>query len=396
MLRATATRSLLKSFTKAPVARSSYTAASAKFRNPVPAPQLTIRRPQVLKSLARPATSAFYATNPNGPPWDKIDTKAEEEIGKQRMKPDPEHVTGGSSVRHVFEESQAPKHQEEDMMAGIKADIKTIQETFTLSHVPKEALYIGGAGLLPYAATSLSTVWLSYDINHAHANGNGIMFSPETAHQLLDFVTPIQIGYGAVIISFLGAIHWGMEFAGYGGSHGYRRYMIGVAAPAIAWPTIFFPYETALITQFLAFNFLYFTDARATVRGWFPEWYSIYRFVLTFIVGASIVASLIGRGRIVHADAGLKSPFDYIKGDRDQQWEALELEEKERRAAMVEKDESEDEEGSEDGDGDEKEEKEEEEENEEKEEKEEKGDEGDEKKAKKAKKSKKDNDDDDE
>lgn len=146
-----------------------------------------------------------------------------------------------------------------------------------------------------------------------------------------------------------------MEFAGYGGSHGYRRYMIGVAAPAIAWPTIFFPYETALITQFLAFNFLYFADARATVRGWFPEWYSIYRFVLTFVVGASIVVSLIGRGRIVHADAGLKSPFDYIKGDRDQQWEALEREEKERRAAMAEADEGENGEESEEGEGDEKE-----------------------------------------
>jgi len=354
MLRTNATRSLLKSFNKAPAARSSYTAASARFRSPVPASQLTIRRPQVLTSLARPATLAFYATNPNGPPWDKIDTKAEEEIGQHRMKPDPEHVTGGSSVRHVFEQGQAPKHEEDDMMAGIKADIKTIRETFTLSEVPKEALYIGGAGLLPYAATSLATVWLSSDINHAHAHGSGILFTPETAHQLLDFVTPIQIGYGAVIISFLGAIHWGMEFAGYGGSHGYRRYMIGVAAPAIAWPTIFFPYETALITQFLAFNFLYFADARATVRGWFPEWYSIYRFVLTFVVGASIVASLIGRGRIVHADASLKSPFDYIKGDRDQQWEALEREEKERRAAMVEKDEDEDEDEEKDDDEDDK------------------------------------------
>ena len=50
------------------------------------------------------------------------------------------------------------------------------------------------------------------------------------------------------IISFLGAIHWGMEYAGYGGYHSYRRYMIGVIAPAVAWPTIFMPVEYALIT----------------------------------------------------------------------------------------------------------------------------------------------------
>lgn len=156
------------------------------------------------------------------------------------------------------------------------------------------------------------------------------------------------------IISFLGAIHWGMEFAGYGGHHGYKRYMYGVWATAVAWPTIMMPVEYALITQFLAFNFLYFADARASVRGWFPAWYSIYRFVLTFIVGASIVISLVGRGRIVNHDASLRNPVDYIKADRDSQWEALEREEKERRKALADsEDESDDDsEDSEDGEED--------------------------------------------
>jgi len=151
------------------------------------------------------------------------------------------------------------------------------------------------------------------------------------------------------IISFLGAIHWGLEYAGYGGYHSYRRYMYGVIAPAVAWPTIFMPVEYALITQFLAFNFLYFADARATVKGWFPAWYSTYRFVLTFFVGASIVATLVGRGQIVRADHSLKSPVDYIKGDRDAQWEALEREEKERRLALEKESEEEDAEAEEGG-----------------------------------------------
>lgn len=120
--------------------------------------------------------------------------------------------------------------------------------------------------------------------------------------------------------------------------------MYGVIAPAIAWPTIFMPVEYALITQFVAFNFMYFADARATVRGWFPPWYSTYRFVLTFFVGASIVMTLVGRGQIVKADSNLKSPVDYVKQDRDAQWEALEREEKERRAAMVKEGEGEEEE----------------------------------------------------
>jgi hypothetical protein len=110
-------------------------------------------------------------------------------------------VSARSSVRHVFEPSQAAvtKEDEDVMLGGIKADLKTIKETFALTEVPKESLYIGAAGILPYAATSLSTVYLAFDINHAHEHGQGYLFSPETAHQLLDLVTPIQIGYGAVV-----------------------------------------------------------------------------------------------------------------------------------------------------------------------------------------------------
>jgi len=100
------------------------------------------------------------------------------------------------------------------------------------------------------------------------------------------------------ILSFLGAVHWGLEWAGYGGRTGYRRYAAGVIAPAVAWPTLLLPIEHALITQFLAFTFLYYNDARASVKGLAPHWYSMYRFVLTFIVGASIVATLVGREQI--------------------------------------------------------------------------------------------------
>lgn len=82
---------------------------------------------------------------------------------------------------------------------SLRADLETIKETFSLKDVPRESLYIGAAGILPYAATAASTVYLAFDINHAHDHGVGYLFTPETAHQLLDLVTPIQIGYGAVV-----------------------------------------------------------------------------------------------------------------------------------------------------------------------------------------------------
>jgi len=347
MLRSTVTRSLVRSFKGVLASRSSYNTAPANFRNVAPFCQLNKKRPQILSPISRPTfTSLLYATKSDPPPpYDYTDTEAEAKIAKSTITPHPEDVSAGSSVRHVFEQGQGPKPDDDQMLGGIKADLKTIKETFALTEVPRESLYIGAAGVLPYAATSLSTVYLAYDINHAESTGKGVLFSPETAHQLLDLITPIQIGYGAVIISFLGAIHWGLEYAGYGGYHSYRRYMYGVIAPAVAWPTIFMPVEYALITQFLAFNCLYFADARATVRGWFPPWYSTYRFVLTFFVGATIVVSLVGRGQIAKKDHTLKNPVDYIKQDRDAQWEALEREEKERRQKLTE-----DEAAEEDGD----------------------------------------------
>jgi hypothetical protein len=200
MLRSKATRSLLKSFTKAPTARSSFGAASIQFRNASPLRQVNNNRPQVRIAIPRlTTTSLLYATTKAGPPFDKIDEKAEQKLAKEPLEAHPDEVSGGSSVRHVFEKGQREGAKGDEMTGAIKADLRTIKETFSLADVPKESLYIGAAGILPYAATSLSTVFLAYDINHAHDTGQGILFSPETAHQLLDLITPIQIGYGAVV-----------------------------------------------------------------------------------------------------------------------------------------------------------------------------------------------------
>jgi hypothetical protein len=111
--------------------------------------------------------------------------------------------------------------------------------------------------------------------------------------------------------------------------------MIGVISTAVAWPTILLPVEYALITQFLAFNFLYYTDTRAKTRGWAPPWYGVYRFVLTFIVGASIVVSLIGRGQI--ADRVGKPPgvADRIRAFRSDSQDTQIFEEEEARRRFL-------------------------------------------------------------
>ena len=55
------------------------------------------------------------------------------------------------------------------------------------------------AGVLPYLATSLSTVYCAWEINHAASMGSGILMSGHTAELLLHVLEPLQIGYGAVV-----------------------------------------------------------------------------------------------------------------------------------------------------------------------------------------------------
>jgi len=78
----------------------------------------------------------------------------------------------------------------------------TIKETFTLRDVPQRALYVGLAGVMPYLATSLATVYLSFDIQYAANHGQGFMMSGEVAEALLHILEPIQLGYGATVSSF--------------------------------------------------------------------------------------------------------------------------------------------------------------------------------------------------
>ncbi|KAI1174232.1 hypothetical protein F4777DRAFT_393696 [Nemania sp. FL0916] len=203
-------------------------------------------------------------------------------------------------------------------------DLKIIQETFSLAGAPKEPYWLGLAGTLPYLGTSISTVYLAWVLNTpwpaASTVANNFLISQETATQMMSLLEPIQLGYGAVIISFLGAIHWGLEYAEKvpDAARTRFRYTTGVMAPIVAWPTLLLPVEFALTAQFAALVAMYFADARAVVRGWAPAWYSTYRFALTAMVGVAVVISLIGRAKVGSAKprlTGLGDKFHEHHGE---------------------------------------------------------------------------------
>lgn len=78
--------------------------------------------------------------------------------------------------------------------------------------MPPISYQLGLAGTLPYLGTSLATTFLSWNLNTEWPSQsqfvNHFLMSHESANYYLHLLEPIQVGYGAVIISFLGAIHW--------------------------------------------------------------------------------------------------------------------------------------------------------------------------------------------
>ena len=70
--------------------------------------------------------------------------------------------------------------------------------------------------------------------------------------------------------------------------------------------------------------------------------------MLTFVVGTSIVLSLIGRGEIADKIGKLPGPADRVKALRDSQMQSLAEEEEARRQKLAQEEEEEDEDEDED------------------------------------------------
>jgi hypothetical protein len=129
MLRITATRSLLKGFVNVPSIRSSYSVAVAASKSNVSSEirVLSAKRPRTAAPTtfhSAAITLLRYATTAR-PPVDKIDREAERRNLEKKLEPQPDAVTGTSSVRLIFAEGQAKKADEDDtdILRGIKSDI---------------------------------------------------------------------------------------------------------------------------------------------------------------------------------------------------------------------------------------------------------------------------------
>lgn len=132
--------------------------------------------------------------------------------------------------------------------------------------IPTAALTLGVAGLVPFVGLFLAEIW-------------GL--EPFGRAPML-----VLAQYAATTLSFMGAIHWGLAMAEYGGRRDSSwTYAASVVPALVAWFALaFFPLPVALRIMAAAYALLLFYDLGAVRRGAAPAWFSRLRTPLTFVV----------------------------------------------------------------------------------------------------------------
>ena len=105
-----------------------------------------------------------------------------------------------------------------------------------------------------------------------------------------------QVAYGAVILSFLGGMHWSLAGTKYGNpalsprALG-ARYTWSVIPSLIAWPALLMPEQAACTTVASGLAAACAVDTKYAAQGAFPRWMLPLRYALTATGMASLMAT---------------------------------------------------------------------------------------------------------
>jgi hypothetical protein len=157
--------------------------------------------------------------------------------------------------------------------AGRSSGIAAGTEPAVRQPIPPAALWLGAAGLLPFVAGTLG-VWL---------------LPPFWAGEALD----AQCFYGAVILSFLGAVHWGLSIGGFGAPAAeWPRLAWSVVPALVAWAAQLASEMPSLVILILGFAGVLCGDLAAARGGLVPAWYPSLRWPLSAAVILLLAGSL--------------------------------------------------------------------------------------------------------
>lgn len=140
-----------------------------------------------------------------------------------------------------------------------------------ISPIPPAAAWLGWLGLLPFLAG---------------AAGAWLLDEPRRGAALF-----MLAAYAALILSFLGAVHWGLAIAN--STRDPTRTLCASVLPAlIGWVALSLPAGGALLISALGFVGVHVLDLRAVAAAHAPRWYLRLRTPLTLAVLLCLVTAL--------------------------------------------------------------------------------------------------------
>ena len=137
---------------------------------------------------------------------------------------------------------------------------------------PPHVAWLGYGGLLPF----VGLVILSGVDSHRSAAWSGAL-----------------LGYGAVILSFVGALHWGfaMSAPGLDPTQRRRAFVWSVVPALLAWPATLLDGSGAAFLLVLGFALHLAQDHRLAGPAALPPWYLPLRWRLTLVACTCLLAS---------------------------------------------------------------------------------------------------------
>lgn len=139
---------------------------------------------------------------------------------------------------------------------------------------PKSASWLGYAGMIPFVAAAIGTFLFRSDVELQNLMGTTLLI------------------YGAVILSFLGGIRWGVALTLRDKNGQMKQLCLSVLPALLGWVCVLLPSQaTALIMLAIGFAGQLYFDLHSTAQEQLPGWFGKLRIRLT--VGA-VVALLFG------------------------------------------------------------------------------------------------------
>lgn len=143
---------------------------------------------------------------------------------------------------------------------------------FNATRPPGLAVGIALAALVPFVTGAL-----------------GLWVTPEAWRE---WVMEELLAFAAVILAFMGAIHWGLAMRADEGSEGAPMQLgLSVIPPLLGWLALSLPINLAIPVFFFAFGTLYFADIWAVKQGLAPAWYTRLRRPISLVIIASMMVA---------------------------------------------------------------------------------------------------------